>query len=175
MSEKEKKKTKTASAKRRGLGLTVKLTAAVIISVMIAVSALLAVVYQRMSQTLLQKSEEMLHTTTEKTLQETKAWMNGTLAMMKMQRDTIEYENMDVTAIAEYVKHTAGQNEAYPAGLYVALTDGALYHASYVPGPDYSPLEKGWYLIGLESEEIVLSDVYLTRPASLMWWERPVC
>lgn len=161
MSEKEKKKTKTASAKRRGLGLTVKLTAAVIISVMIAVSALLAVVYQRMSQTLLQKSEEMLHTTTEKTLQETKAWMNGTLAMMKMQRDTIEYENMDVTAIAEYVKHTAGQNEAYPAGLYVALTDGALYHASYVPGPDYSPLEKGWYLIGLESEEIVLSDVYL--------------
>ncbi len=44
MSEKEKKKTKADSAKRRGLGLTVKLTAAVIISVMIAVSALLAVV-----------------------------------------------------------------------------------------------------------------------------------
>ena len=66
----------TRHSKRRGIGLTVKLTAAVVVSVMIAVSALLAVVYTRMSKTLLKKSEEMLHTTTEKTLQETKAWMN---------------------------------------------------------------------------------------------------
>lgn len=25
-----------------------------------------------------------------------------------------------------YIKHTVDQNEAYPAGLYVALTDGSL-------------------------------------------------
>ena len=150
----------TRHSKRRGIGLTVKLTAAVVVSVMIAVSALLAVVYTRMSKTLLKKSEEMLHTTTEKTLQETKAWMNGTLAMLKTQRDTIEYENMDIPAMTEYIKHTAGQNEAYPAGLYVALTDGSLYHASFVPGPDFNALEKSWYLNGLESEEFILGDVY---------------
>lgn len=146
--------------KRRGLGITVKLVAAVVISAVIAVTALLAVVYNRMSETLLDKSEEILHTTTEKTLQETKAWMNRTLTMLETQRDTIEYENMDIPEMTEYIKHTAGQNDAYPAGLYVALTDGSLYHASFVPGSDFNALVKSWYLDGLNSEDFILGDVY---------------
>lgn len=121
---------------------------AVAVSAIIAVSVLLGVVYDRMSQTLLEKSEELLHTTSDKTLQETKAWMNRTLTMLETQRDTIEYEDMDIPEMTEYIKHTAGRNDAYPAGLYVALTDGSLYHASFVPGPDFNALVKSWYLDG---------------------------
>ncbi len=150
----------TSGLKRRGIGITVKLVAAVIVSVIIAVSALLAVVYDSMSKNLLEKSEEILHTTTDKTLQETRAWMNRTLTMLETQRDTIEYEDMDIPQIEKYVKHTEGQNEAYPAGMYVALTDGSLYHASFVPGPDFDALVKSWYLDGLESEDFILGDVY---------------
>ena len=150
----------TSGLKRRGIGITVKLVAAVIVSVIIAVSALLAVVYDSMSKNVLEKSEEILHTTTDKTLQETRAWMNRTLTMLETQRDTIEYEDMDIPQIEKYVKHTEGQNEAYPAGMYVALTDGSLYHASFVPGPDFDALVKSWYLDGLESEDFILGDVY---------------
>lgn len=146
--------------RRRGIGVTVKLVAAVIVSVIIAVSALLAVVYDRMSQTLLEKSEEILRTTSEKTLQETRAWMNKTLTMLETQRDVIEYEDMTIPEMTAYIKHTAGQNDAYPAGLYVALTDGSLYHASFVPGPDFNALVKSWYLDGLDSEDFILGDVY---------------
>ncbi len=160
MSETEETKRRTNGSGRRGIGITVKLVAAVVASVIIAVSALLAVVYDRMSQTLLEKSEEILHTTTDKTLQETKAWMNRTLTMLETQRDIIEYEDMDLPEMKAYIKHTAGQNDAYPAGLYVALTDGSLYHASFVPGPDFNALVKSWYLDGLESEEFLLGDVY---------------
>ncbi len=160
MSQAKEAKAKTKAVRRRGIGITVKLVAAIVVSVIIAVSALLAVVYDRMSQTLLEKSEEILHTTTDKTLQETKAWMNKTLTMLETQRDTIEYENMRIPEMVEYIKHTAGQNEAYPAGLYVALTDGSLYHASFVPGPDFNALVKSWYLDGLESEDFILGDVY---------------
>lgn len=160
MSQAKEVKAKTKAVRRRGIGITVKLVAAIVVSVIIAVSALLAVVYDRMSQTLLEKSEEILHTTTDKTLQETKAWMNKTLTMLETQRDTIEYENMRIPEMVEYIKHTAGQNEAYPAGLYVALTDGSLYHASFVPGPDFNALVKSWYLDGLESEDFILGDVY---------------
>ncbi len=148
------------SSKRWGIGITVKLVAAIVASVIIAVSALLAVVYDSMSRTLLEKSEEILHTTTDKTLQETKAWMNRTLTMLETQRDTIEYEDMDIPQLEQYIKHTEGQNEAYPAGLYVALTDGSLYHASFVPGPDFDALVKSWYVDGLESEDFILGDVY---------------
>ncbi len=150
----------TKAVKKRGMGITVKLVAAIVVSVIIAVSALLAVVYNRMSQTLLEKSEEMLRTTTDKTLQETKAWMNRTVTMLETQRDTIEYEDMDIPEMMDYIKHTAGKNDAYPAGLYVALTDGSLYHASFVPGPEFDALAKSWYINGLNSEDFLLGDVY---------------
>lgn len=118
------------------------------------------VVFDQMSQTLLEKSEEMLRTTTDKTLQETKAWMNRTLTMLESQRDTIEYEDMTIPEMTEYIRHTAGQNDAYPAGLYVALTDGSLYHASFVPGPEFDALAKSWYQDGIGSEDFILGDVY---------------
>lgn len=160
MHQTKKSKSANRCSRRRGIGITVKLVAAVIISVIIAVSALLAVVYNRMSETLLDKSAELLGTTMDKTVQQTKAWMNQTLTMLETERDTIEYEDMDIPEMMEYIKHTAGQNDAYPAGLYVALTDGALYHASFVPGPDFNALEKSWYQDGLESENFILGDVY---------------
>ncbi|HCT89913.1 MAG TPA: methyl-accepting chemotaxis protein, partial [Lachnospiraceae bacterium] len=75
-------------------------------------------------------------------------------------RDTIEYEDMDIPAMMEYIRHTVNQNEAYPAGLYVALTDGSLYHASFVPGPDFVTSEKSWYQNGIASEDFMLGDVY---------------
>ncbi len=160
MSQQNETRPAAQGSRRKGVGITVKLVVAVIGSVIIAMSALLAVVYNRMSQTLLDKSEEILRTTADKTLQETRAWMNQTLTMLETQRDTIEYENMSIPEMTEYIKHTAGKNNAYPAGLYVALTDGSLYHASFVPGPDFNALVKSWYLDGLASEDFILGDVY---------------
>ena len=145
---------------RRGWGITGKLASAIVVSVVIAVAVLLGVVYIQMSHALLEKSEDMLGTTTEKMIQETKAWMNGTLAMLETQRDTIEYEDMDIPEMTDYIKHTVDQNAAYPAGLYVALTDGSLYHASFVPGPDFDALTKSWYQNGVKSEDFILGDVY---------------
>lgn len=101
-------KTGTNTQKRQGISITVKLVAAIVVSVIIAGSALLAVVFDRMSQTLLEKSEEMLRTTMDKALQETRAWMNRTLTMLETQRDTIEYENMTIPEMTDYIKHTAG-------------------------------------------------------------------
>ncbi len=152
--------TSRPGAVKRGIGITEKLVSAIVASVVIAVAILFAVVYFQMSHALLDKSENLLQTTTERTLQETKAWMNRTLAMLEMQRDTIEYEDMDVPAMMDYIKHTVNQNEAYPAGLYVALTDGSLYHASFVPGPDFDATSKSWYQDGLQSEAFLLGDVY---------------
>ncbi len=159
MTEKERNNGADAPM-RRGVGITVKLVAAILGSVIVAVSALLGVVYSNMSRTLLEKSEDILRTTTERTIQETRAWMNRTLTLLAAQRDTIEYEDMDVSEMKEYIKHTVGKSDAYPAGLYVALTDGSLYHASFVPGPDFDAKSKSWYQDGISSEDFILGDVY---------------
>lgn len=141
-------------------GITRKLVGAIVATIIVMVAVLLMIVYSRVSGALLEKSESLLEETTDKALQETGAWMNKTLTMLKMQRDTIEYEDMNIPDMTEYIKHTVDQNDAYPAGLYVALTDGALYHASFVPGPDFNALEKSWYQNGIQSEDIILGDVY---------------
>lgn len=149
-----------SGAEKRGWGITGKLVSAITGSVIIAIAVMLAVVYFQMSHALLDKSEDLLQTTTERTLQETRAWMNSTLTMLETQRDTIQYEDMDIPAMTDYIKHTAGQNDAYPAGLYVALTDGSLYHASFVPGPDFDATAKSWYQDGIQSDAFILGDVY---------------
>lgn len=151
---------KRSEKRREGAGITAKLATAIVGSVILAVAVLLGIVYLQMSHALLEKSEELIETSTERTIQESRAWMNQTLTMLETQRDTIEYENMDVPAMMEYIRHTAGQNDAYPAGLYVALTDGSLYHASFVPGPDFDASSKSWYQDGLTSEDFILGDVY---------------
>ena len=86
MNQAKKSKAGTDGPRRRGMGITVKLVTAIVASVIIAGSALLAIVYKQMSHTLLEKSEEMLRITTDKTLQETRAWMNHTLTMLETQR-----------------------------------------------------------------------------------------
>lgn len=146
--------------KKRKRGIAKKLVGAIMATIVIMVAALLLIVYNRVSDALLEKSENLLSETTDKAVQETSAWMNKTLTMLEMQRDAIEYGNMDIPEMTDYIKHTVKQNDAYPAGLYVALTDGSLYHASFVPGPDFNALEKSWYQDGIQSEDFILGDVY---------------
>ena len=157
---KEKRTPQAKARKKKGRGITAKLASAIVACVVVAMAALLAVVYLRMSRAMLEKSEDLIRTTTESTIQETTAWMNRTLTMLEMQRDTIQYQDMDVPAMTAYIRHTVDQNEAYPAGLYVALTDGSLYHASFVPGPEFNALAKSWYQDGVASEDFILGDVY---------------
>lgn len=159
----ERKQTKDRSITRRRRskrGITKKLTGAIVVTIAIMVAVLLLIVYNRVSDALLEKSEKLLTETTDKTIQETSAWINKTVTMLNMQKDTIEYEDMDIPEMKEYIKHTVDQNDAYPARLYVALTDGSLYHASFVPGPDFNALEKSWYKNGIDSEDFILGDVY---------------
>lgn len=157
---KTKVKNKPTGSRLRKWGITGKLVAAIVVTVVIMVAAILMTVHSRISGTLLENSEKLLAETTDKAVQETSAWINKTLTMLEMQRDTIEYEDMDVPAMTEYIRHTVDQNSAYPAGLYVALTDGSLYHASFVPGPDFVASEKSWYQDGIRSEAFILGDVY---------------
>lgn len=156
----KEKMTVRSGGTRRGWGITGKLVSAIALSVICGVAILLGVVYFQMSHTLLDRSEDLLQATTDKTLQETRAWMNRTLAMLETQRDTVQYEDMDIPAMQDYIRHTVNQNDAYPAGLYIALTDGSLYHASFVPGPDFDATAKSWYQDGLNSQDFILGDVY---------------
>ncbi len=155
-----KTKPGAGASARKIWGVTGKLAAAIVVCVVIAVGILLAVVYNSVSAALLEKSEALLEATTNGTIQETSAWMNRTLTALEMQRDAIEYEDMDVPEMKDYIKHTVDPDSAYPAGLYVALTDGSLYHDSFVPGPDFDAKSKSWYQDGIESEDFILGDVY---------------
>lgn len=149
-----------AKKRRRGISVMLKLVGVTIPFVSITIAVLLYVLYTNVSQTLLEKSETLLHTTSERTIQETEAWINKTVTALEQQRDTLSYFDLDIPQMQEYIRHTVDGSDAYPAGIYVALTDGSLYHATFVPEPDFNALEKSWYKNGIQSEDIILGDVY---------------
>ena len=68
------------------MGITGKLASAIVVSVLLAVAALLIVVYMQMSKELLVKSEEILEATMGETVQVTKAWLNRNLTMLEVDR-----------------------------------------------------------------------------------------
>ena len=83
--------------------------------------------------------------------------MNRTLTMLETQRDTIEYEDMNIPEMEAYIKHTVDQNEAYPAGLYVALTDEEFARAYPVPDIQWWTAEE--YAAWLENEKQELQSI----------------
>lgn len=153
-----KKQTSQIGSKRKSI--TLKLIAVIVPTVVIAIAAILFIVYSSVSKSIILKSETQLKTSTEKTIQQTQAWMNKTLTALEQQRDTIQYYNMDEAQMVEYLKHTVKQNDAYPAGIYTALTNGKLLHASFVPDASYNVFEKPWYKDGLNSNDFILGSVY---------------
>lgn len=154
---------KKRSGVRLAQSITGKLILAIVGSVLIAVAALLLIVYVNMSGTLLAKSEELLETTTDRTVQETSAWLNKTLTTLEMERDTVQYQDMDVAQMREYVHYTEGKLDSCPAGLYIGLLNGTLLHATFEAGADYSTVTRPWYKDGLQSEAFIIGDVYFDQ------------
>jgi methyl-accepting chemotaxis protein len=58
--KREKEQTARSASAKRGWGITGKLALSIVTSVIVAVAVLLVVVYMQMSQTLLEKSEDLL-------------------------------------------------------------------------------------------------------------------
>lgn len=146
--------------KRRGLSISAKLIIAIMICIFVGMLIFTWVVYNQVSDMETEQSERLLESTTAEAAEQAHAWVNRTLTMLEMERDTIEYDRMQPDRIRAYVLHTAGQNEAYPAGMYVALLDGSLIHSSFEPGPEYDATVKSWYQNGLASDDFILGDVY---------------
>lgn len=147
--------------KSHHFSISAKLTLAIVISVAIIMTILILLVSRQMSNALLRENEALLEETTSRTIRGIESWMSGTLGMLEAERDVIAYENMGPDRLRAYVLHTVGQNESYPAGIYVALdADKSLIHASFVPGPDYDLDSKSWYINGLQAEDFTLGDVY---------------
>lgn len=141
--------------------ISAKLILAIVVCIAVIMGLLVWLVSSEMSKVLLAENEMLLQQTATSTLERTNGWIDSVLAMLEAERDIVYYENMGPAEIRAYVTHTAGQNDAYPAGIYAALSDdGSLIHATFTPGPDYDLNSKSWYLNGLESESFMLGDVY---------------
>lgn len=151
-----------SQAKRRArIGIKLKLLGVLLPIVIGVIVLIMTQVYANTRKIVLEKSESVLTTNTKSIINEAKVWVKETLATLEMQRDTIEFYDMDEEQMLKYVKHTANQFDSYPSGIYAATTEGKLIHASFVPGPDYDVSERSWYQDGLKSEEFVLGSTYL--------------
>lgn len=146
--------------KPRKVGLNVKLIGIVLPIVAVVMALIILVISMNASKIMLSKNEENLQLSTASVVNSVSAWMNKVLSALETQRDALEYFSMDEKSELNYIKHTANQNDAYPAGIYIGTTKGELIHASFVPGPDYNVLEKPWYKDGIKTDAFIFSSVY---------------
>lgn len=156
----EQRHRKKQGKMHKKIGLNVKLIGVVMPTVILAMAVIIYVIFANATTTVLLKSEENLKLSTQTVVNSVSAWMNEVLSALETQRDTITYFSMDEEAELEYIKHTANQYDAYPAGIYLATTEGELKHASFVPGPEFKVLEKPWYKDGITSEDFIFGSVY---------------
>lgn len=156
----EKRRTKKELSVKKGTGLNFKLIGVLIPAITVVLAGILFIIYANTSKIILAKSEESLRLSTNSAVNNVTAWMNTARTALDQQRDTLQFSDMDPETEMAYIKHTAGQYDAYPAGIYLGLLDGSISHASFVPGPDYVLFDKGWYQDGLKSEDFVFGAVY---------------
>lgn len=156
----EKKENKTAKKIKVRFGMKKKLLSSIVTSVALIIGALIATTYVRTEKLILQDTGDFMEATTYGIVSDIETWMREVTTSLRMERDSLEYFDPDKEDRLDYIRHTADRNEAYPAGLYVALDDGSLIHASFTPGPDFNVFEKSWYINGIDSEEFRLGEVY---------------
>lgn len=145
---------------RKSFGLQAKVLGILVPAVIIIVSIIVLLFYRNTSKLVIQKSEAILNSNTESVTNQVSAWMNETITALKTERDVIEFFSMDPAAELNYIKHTANQYASFPAGIYLATTDGTLIHASFVPDSSFNVFEKSWYNDGIGSEEFIFGSVY---------------
>lgn len=142
------------------ISIKMKLLCLLLPVVICIIGVIIFLIYSNTSNILLRQSETILQTSTQSVVNKVNAWMNETITALDMERDTLQYFTMDTGKELDYIKHTANQYESFPAGIYIATTDGSLVHASFVPGPDFNVFEKPWYKDGLASEDFMFGSVY---------------
>lgn len=147
--------------RKKGFGIQEKVLGALIPGVVIIMGIILSLFYVNASKLVVDKSEEVLETSTESVVNQVTAWVNQTLTALDTERDILEFIPMTPEKEREYVKHTANQYEAFPTGIYFGLEDGSLIHSSFVPDASYNPLEKQWYKVGKKVDKFTFSDAYI--------------
>lgn len=155
MSEKQNHTAKTK------MGLKAKLLGVLLPIVICVVAVIVGMVYTSTEKIILAKSEDVLTASTDSVQGQVSGWMNELVAAVDAKRDTVEYFDMTDAEILDFVRHTEGQYDAFPTGIYVATSEGKLIHPSFEPEPDFDVFARTWYQDGIDSEEFTFGAVYL--------------
>lgn len=142
------------------IGIKLKLMGILLPIVIMVIAIIMVQVYINTRNLVIDKSEEILTANTGSVIHEVQTWMTETITALTLERDTIEYSDMDEAQMLAYVKHTQNTYDSFPAGIYIATTDGKMIHATFSPGPDFKASEKPWYQSGITSEEFTFGSVY---------------
>ncbi|MGO5054047.1 methyl-accepting chemotaxis protein [Lachnospiraceae bacterium LCP25S3_G4] len=158
---KKKQEKKEEKGGKRKKGISLKILGVLIPVVILTISVLVFLVNSSVTSMMEEKSSELLDTKVDEVVAKMEGWKNTTLTMMESQRDTLQNVTMTEAEVKAYIDHTEGLSTAYPTGMYIGRADGGFTSATFVPDADYVVSERPWYQAGIESDNIVLGDVYL--------------
>lgn len=147
--------------RKQGAGIQLKILTCLIPIIIVVIGGILILLQSAASNIIEEKSDALLEANSNHVVSQVDAWMSGIVSTLRMERDTLQYEDMTPEEELAYLRHTAGIDPTVPDGIYFATTDGTLLHHSFVPDASYNPFEKAWYQDGIKSETFVFGGAYL--------------
>ncbi|MDE7429215.1 MAG: carbohydrate binding domain-containing protein [Lachnospiraceae bacterium] len=113
--------------RRRFVSIKAKLLG-IILPVVIVIVAVLAGLSYHVSKKIIQAdAEELLRMSVESQAAEIEAWLNQNLTSFNVQKQALEWMDFDEDQLQTFLDAYCGFDGNYPAGVYIADTDGKFY------------------------------------------------
>lgn len=145
-------------------GLITKLLSLVLPLLVLVVSVLMVINFSSTKKIMTESTHEKLTKESNYNVQVIVSWKESLTSALDSVKNTLESvpfdsEKQELHYLEAVTNHMMNQ---IPNGIYAAASDGTYLDGSgWVPDADYVPIERDWYLLGLENDSFEFGVPYL--------------
>ena len=134
------------------------------ISLILYTSVLMATVYVRIENKLINKEEEIITLEITNLVNDIAETSTNVLDILRTSQRVLDSVNLSKENELEFLKTTLDLDEYYENGVYIGESDENFIDPSgWVPDSDYLVTNRDWYLEGLNNDSPQFGDVYLDQ------------
>ncbi len=136
--------------------------------VLVAISVISSVCFVISKSIIVEKEEELLTQTSKSYANNIDGWLTSKLEVVDSVRESIQVSNYTSGSELQYLIHMARKYMDF-SDFYIGTEDGKLLDgAGFIPDADYVLKERPWYIAGINSEKIILTDPFRDKATNKM-------
>lgn len=140
--------------------IKVKLIGIIIPMLVVIVSALILVSYNKSKSIITKSANDLLESSSNKQVSQIEAWLNENLAAFQAVKTSIENTKLDDDELQNLLDKYYGYNNNYPEGFYIGDENGNMIKAKNSKKSSENILDSVWYKEGLSRINMAYGSAY---------------